>query len=286
MQQYQMLAIRVLRLQTGNLAINNVYQRTLSRNKSTKNTKKDNVMRQGKIFSSLFGNRLKGSSSRWYPAPEASSPGGSGNQKSGSSLHALKFGTPHSHSARDNIRRMSVLNKVFMTNITDILATGAVADSIVGQGVQISYVKITSDFSRINVYWMGKDGSTNDVLEDKLNRLSGKLQHELSQLHLMGEVPRIKFVRDKTSSGLYQVQEVLSKLDIQNKHSSSSPNSHTEPEEIDVQSCQAASDTEWPEMRQDFLSFNQSSVMDKILGKMRKSKDAWVHHKQNVSKTS
>ncbi|XP_016951648.1 putative ribosome-binding factor A, mitochondrial [Drosophila biarmipes] len=281
-----MLAIRALRLQTGNLALNNVYQRTLLRTKSTKNTKKVNVIRQGKIFSSLFGNRLKGSSSRWYPAPEASSPAGSGNHKSGSSLHALKFGTPHSHSSRDNVRRMSVLNKVFMTNITDILATGAVADSIVGQGVQISHVKITSDFSRINVYWMGKDGSTSDVLEETLNRLSGKLQHELSQLHLMGEVPRIKFVRDKTSSGLYQVQEVLAKLDLQHKHSSSRPTGQTESEEVDAESSQAASDTEWPEMRQDFLSFNQSSVMDKILGKMRKSKDAWVQHKHNVSKTS
>ncbi|KAH8354638.1 hypothetical protein KR084_000252 [Drosophila pseudotakahashii] len=277
-----MIATRVVRLQT----LNNVYQRAFLRCKSTKNTKKDNVIRQGKIFSSLFGNRLKGSSSRWYPSPDASTPGGSGNgnQKAGSTLHALKFGSPHSHSAPDNNRRMSVLNKVFMTNITDILATGSVADSIVGQGVQISYVKITSDFTRINVYWMGKDGQTDDVLEEKLNRLSGKLQHELSQLHLMGEVPRIKFVRDKTSSGLYQVQAVLSTLDHQHKHSvsTSSSSSHTEPNEIGVESGQT---TEWPEMRQDFLSFNQSSVMDKILGKMRKSKDAWVNHKLNVSKT-
>ncbi|XP_016996047.2 putative ribosome-binding factor A, mitochondrial [Drosophila takahashii] len=265
-----MIATRVVRLQT----LNNVYQRAFLRSKSTKNTKKDNVIRQGKIFSSLFGNRLKGSHSRWYPSPDASStPGGS--------QHALKFGTPHSHSAPDNNRRMSVLNKVFMTNITDILATGSVADSIVGRGVQISYVKITSDFTRINVYWLGKDGrADDDELEEKLNRLSGRLQHELSQLHLMGEVPRIKFVRDKTSSGLYQVQEVLSKLDHQHKHPapSSSPKSHSEPNEIDVES-------EWPEMRQDFLSFNQSSVMDKILGKMRKSKDAWVNHKLSVSKT-
>ncbi|XP_017082002.1 putative ribosome-binding factor A, mitochondrial [Drosophila eugracilis] len=278
-----MLGIRVLRLQNGKSVLNYVYQQTVSRDKSTKQPKFDNIKRQGKIFSSLFGDRIKGSNSRWYPSPDINASGNSGIHKSGSSLHALKFGKPHSHKTSDNNRRMSVLNKVFMTNITDILATGGVADSIMGQGVQISYVKITSDFSRINVYWIGKDGGTTVELEDKLNGLSGKLQHELSQLHLMGEVPRIKFVRDKTSSGLYQVQEVLSKLDQQYKNSS--PNSHTEPSKIELESSETASDIEWPEMRQDFLSFNQSSVMDKILSKMRKSKEAWVNHKQNVSKT-
>ncbi|XP_016983551.1 putative ribosome-binding factor A, mitochondrial [Drosophila rhopaloa] len=273
-----MLGIRVLRLQAGNSGFNNVCHQALLRNKSTK-TKKDNVVRQGKIFSSLFGNRLKGSNSRWYPSQDANSPSSSGLQKSN---HALKFGTPHSNSTPGNHRRMSVLNKVFMTNITDILANGAVADSIVGQGVQISYVRITSDFTRINVYWLGKDGRGNEELEDKLNRLSGQLQHELSQLHLMGEVPRIKFVHDKTSSGLYHVQEVLSKID---QYKYSSPNSYTEPKEIDTASCSAATDViEWPEMRQDFLNFNQSLAMDKIHSKMRKFKEAWAHHKQHVSK--
>lgn len=271
-----MLSIRVLRLQNGHSVLNNACQLALSRNKSSKRSSKDNVTRQGKIFGSLFGNRLKGSKSHWYPSPDA---GTSGNQKS---LHALKFGTPHSKTtASHNNRRMSVLNKLFMTNITDILATGAVADSIVGHGVQISYVKITSDFSRINVYWMGKDGGENQELENTLNRMSGKLQHELSQLHLMGEVPKIKFVRDKTSTGLHQVHEVLSKIDLQHSYSSS----NAEVEESDAQSCQTAADEEWPEMRQDFLSFNHSLVMDKILGKMRKSKDAWVNHRQNIAKT-
>ncbi|KAI8035624.1 putative ribosome-binding factor A, mitochondrial [Drosophila gunungcola] len=276
-----MLGIRVLRLQASNSGLNNVYHQALSRNKSTK-TKKDNLARQGKIFSSLFGNRLKGSNSRWYPSPDANAPSSTGFQKSN---HALKFGTPHSHSAPDNHRRMSVLNKVFMTNITDILANGAVADSIVGHGVQISYVKITSDFTRINVYWLGKDGQANDVIEEKLNRLSGQLQHELAQLHLMGEVPRIRFVHDKTSSGLYHVHEVLTKLD-QYKYYKSSPNSYTEPKEMVAESCSPATDKaiEWPEMRQDFLNLNQSLVMDKILGKMRKFKEAWAHHKQHVSK--
>ncbi|EDV46938.2 putative ribosome-binding factor A, mitochondrial [Drosophila erecta] len=272
-----MLSIRVLRLQNGHSVLSNACQIALSRHKSSKRSSKDNVTRQGKIFGSLFGSRLKGSKNHWYPSPDA---GTSGNQKS---LHALKFGKPHSNTtANHNNRRMSVLNKLFMTNITDILATGAVADSIVGQGVQISYVKITSDFSRINVYWMGKDGGENQELEDTLNRISGRLQHELSQLHLMGEVPKIKFVRDKTSTGLHQVQEVLSRIEIQYSYYSSTS---AEAEESNAESCQTAADEEWPEMRQDFLSFNQSSVMDKILGKMRKSKEAWVNHRQNIAKT-
>ncbi|XP_017050671.1 uncharacterized protein LOC108094569 [Drosophila ficusphila] len=276
-----MLGSRILRIRTGNSLFYNVYHQEFARCKSTK-TKKENVMRQGKIFSSLFGNRQKGSNSRWYPSQDNNAASsGAGFHKS--SPHALKFGTPHSHATPDNHRRMSVLNKVFMTNITDILATGAIADSIVGQGVQISYVKITSDFTRINVYWLGKDGQVNDALEEKLNRLSGQLQHELSQLHLMGEVPRIKFVRDKTNSGLYHVQEVLAKLD---QHKIAGTNSIVKSKEIVNDKNCRSEDSEWPEMRQDFLNFNQSVVMDKIHGKMRKFKEAWVQHKQNIAKAT
>ncbi|KAH8238599.1 hypothetical protein KR032_011255, partial [Drosophila birchii] len=257
------------------------------RPKSTSKTNKVNVKRQSKIFNNLVGNRREGNS-RWYPSHDVntnSRPSSSSFQQSTSNaIRTPKFGGGGSHSrAHLDSRRMSVLNKMFMTTITDFLATGDgdAARSIVGRGLQVSHVKITSDFSQINVYWScGSSANQADtVLEEELSRCSGQLQHELSQLNLMGEVPRIKFVRDKTSANLCQVQEILARLGP--FVYTPSPSDANEGEVIDS----SAKESFWPEMRQDVVNFNQSIVMDKILSKMHKFKDAWVSHMRTLSNT-
>ncbi|KAH8237643.1 hypothetical protein KR038_004361 [Drosophila bunnanda] len=264
---------------------------TSVRHKSTSKTNKVNVVRQSKIFNSLVGNRREGNT-RWYPSHDVNTKSRppSFPQSASSSTRAPKFGgVSHSRAHLDS-RRMSVLNKMFMTTITDFLATGDgdAARSIVGRGLQVSHVKITSNFSQINVYWSCGSSAeqANPMLEEELNRCSGQLQHELSQLNLMGEVPRIKFVRDKTSANLCQVQEILARLgpfDIGTLPS----DSDTSEGEVKNSSIKHSSNADsWPQMRQDVVNLNQSIVMDKILTKMHKFKDAWVSHMRTLSNDS
>lgn len=41
------------------------------------------------------------------------------------------------------VRRIAMLNKLFMKNITDILSTGTVSLKVVGQGIEISKASYT-----------------------------------------------------------------------------------------------------------------------------------------------
>ncbi|KAH8420210.1 hypothetical protein KR009_007318, partial [Drosophila setifemur] len=238
----------------------------------------NNPMQRSKIFTSLLGGgRLQGKKRTWYPTPSGSKstrPGGT----SGIKFHASRFEMSLAQPSKHNNRRMSVLNKLFMTNITDLLATGT-SDSIVGQGMQVSHVNITSDFSHINVYWVAhKDGEASQELEEELHRYSGQLQHELSQLRLMGKVPRIRFVRDKNGMSLNQVQELLAKIDRKGiKEVAEEPCA-----EFDTKAATPAV-VNWPEMRQDVLNLNQRTVMTRINNKMRKFKEAWDNYAREQS---
>ncbi|EDW08066.1 uncharacterized protein LOC6586329 [Drosophila mojavensis] len=270
---------------------------SLCRRAKGNNAIRTNATRQSNIISKLFGSRLTGTKKHWYPCHNTNGNSSNNNSSSGSfqsvsvMFQSSQFGKSKLRGSRNNTRRMSVLNKLFMTHITDLLATGQAAESILGRGLQVSRVKICSDFSCINVYWLGSDIS----LEADLQRCSGQLRHELSQLRLMGEVPRIKFVRDKSGSSINNVEGILRSLNLskpveyeldgqgmqveqQLKHSFDA--AQTMRQEFYGNAATLSPTTQLSEMRHDVLGLDHRLIMDKILVKMRKSKSAWEQHKQ------
>lgn len=111
-------------------------------------------------------------------------------------------------------RRVHVLNKLFMKHITDLLSTGEASEAVLGRGLEVSYVKVAADFNYVNVFWRAKSsGQTDDEMEAILRKAAGNIRHELSQLRLMGEVPRINFVRDRQLSTYADVQDLLDRAD-------------------------------------------------------------------------
>lgn len=111
-----------------------------------------------------------------------------------------------------NPRRAVLLNKLFMRNVTDVMSSRECAALIVGLGVEINKVKITHDYKILKVYWTAI--TTNlEVVKEKLHKCAGLLRHELSALRLMGQVPLIKFVKDKTFIILAELDKRLSIAD-------------------------------------------------------------------------
>nr|CAD7259639.1 unnamed protein product [Timema shepardi] len=113
-----------------------------------------------------------------------------------------------------NTRRIAVLNKVFMRHITDIMATGEDSKEIAGRGIEVSRVKVSADFSHLSVYWLAQNSSEDNEIESILKCLAGKLRHELSQLQIIGMVPKVDFVKDKQYALMADVDELLLKADF------------------------------------------------------------------------
>lgn len=112
------------------------------------------------------------------------------------------------------MRRVEMLNNLFVEQITSLLATGEIAPEFLGLGIQISRVKVTSDFSAVNVYWYASGTEKDEYIEKLLARGAGHLRHTLTQLRVIGIVPPILFFKDRTYSKLQEVEMMLSNCNL------------------------------------------------------------------------
>ncbi|XP_018328904.1 putative ribosome-binding factor A, mitochondrial [Agrilus planipennis] len=113
-----------------------------------------------------------------------------------------------------NSKRAQILNKLFMSYITDLMATGENSSSFVGYGIEISQVQVWPDFKGLNVYWVAKGTKEDDNIEELLKVNARALRHELTQLQVIGIVPKITFVKDKLYAKLAELDSTLKKADF------------------------------------------------------------------------
>ena len=188
-------------------------------------------------------------------------------------------------------RRVMVLNKLFMNHITDLMATGEVAPKLLGRGIEITHVKVAPDFRLVNVYWYAQsDFYQKDETEKILKNCAGHLQHELTQLRVIGHVPPINFVKNKFAGMMREVEERLATVDFGEDYEPTAfirpilktpilqttldPELKAKITEVDTVINQDESDNndqdeecyiiDVPEMNQSVLGFNHDSVMKKV----------------------
>lgn len=228
--------------------------------------------RQVKILQKLLGNRESGSKKRWYPH----------EQSTQSQITSVRdIGKAQNKQGKNASRRVNVLNKLFMKHITDQLASGSLSEQVLGKGLEISRVKMSPDFNGINVFWIARGGAHSDAeIETTFHKCSGILRHELSQLRLMGEVPRINFVKDRSYANLADVDQLLKECDFGEEYEGSNSSSDQIREELGFNKLDDNED-DIPPMRHDVFGLNHKEIMTGILTKMRKSKDAWINYEMD-----
>ncbi|XP_014239912.1 uncharacterized protein LOC106661182 isoform X2 [Cimex lectularius] len=161
-----------------------------------------------------------------------------------------------------NKRRQAVLNTLFMKNITDIMVTRSLGIDIIEQGIEITRVAVSADYTFLNAYYMIKNEIPD--LENTLLQLSFSLRHELSQLKLMGNIPRIKFIRDKDNKNV-TVDYLLAKADMGVE------------DDLLVKEMKDEFEETLPPMENTIYGLNHSKIMEKIKFYQKK---ASAHHRK------
>lgn len=192
------------------------------------------------------------------------------------------------HQGKNAPRRIHVLNKLFMQHITDLMSTGEVSETILGRGLEISHVKVTPCFQYVNVFWMAKGSTESDAdMEQILRKASGIIRHELSQLKVMGEVPKINFVKDRIQSKFAEIDYLLARADFGEDFE---PSSWAQLKQDMVPHLAGQGAETLPPMRHDVLGLDQHDIMEKIKRTMSKSRQAWQAYETrnitNVTATS
>ncbi|XP_053951478.1 uncharacterized protein LOC128858920 [Anastrepha ludens] len=269
--------------------------------------KADSIKFQSKVMSKLVGQRISGSKKRWYPNSDGNTSN-SIRQHKAEMFNSAYIAKPT--AGKNTTRRMVVLNKLFMKHITDLLATGEASEAVLGRGLQVTRVKISPDFACINVYWLGSGVPLNDaLLETELQRCAGILRHELSQLMLMSEVPRVQFAREKKLANIAQVEQLLRTIDLSSPEEVGAGDEVVAREGVEHTNYNLlanmmqrefygkhvldlnenvdgeAEEEHFPEMRHDVLGLDHRHIMSKLMTKMRKSQQAWEQHTQKTNMT-
>ena len=186
-------------------------------------------------------------------------------------------------------KRQDVLNKLFERHITEMLSSGGIlSDAISGCGVHISKIKITQDHTILNVHWISNEKDFAKV-EQTFNDYKKYLRHELSQLNLIGHVPRIEFVEiEKMLTGLKEViekdKEVESTLEsIQENEIGSNmagalPGSHIDDKNIS-KNIEVEEEEPLPPMLANVYNLNRQIIIAKIQSSLKKSRAHQFGHK-------
>lgn len=192
-------------------------------------------------------------------------------------------------------RRITVLNKLFMKNVTDLMATGVFADVLFGYGIQISTIKVSPDFKKLNIFWI-----SNNICDDEVNRrlksVAGPLRHELSVLRLMGEIPQINFCRDKALTKSTEVDALIKKADYGEDFVPTDPtiflrsnpkleyrlSEETRRKIHALNQSNDEIDEVLPPMRHDIYGLDHYEIMKSITASIYKSVKAWESYSGGV----
>ncbi|CAH1640200.1 unnamed protein product [Spodoptera littoralis] len=205
-------------------------------------------------------------------------------------LPTVKSLTLQKHEpGKRGMRRTSMLNKMFMKHITDMMSTGTTALDVVGRGIEISRVNITPDMNTVNVFWVCKGNASDAETEKILNRVAGGLRRELSTLRVMGEVPYIVFVKDKQEAHLVDLDRRLAMADYGEDYvptdlgqllkSEFTLNTKLSPE-VKAKIKQLEDDLPvfedpLPEMTHSIFGLDHAKIMSRLLAARKKTHDAW-----------
>jgi len=75
-------------------------------------------------------------------------------------------------------------------------------------------VKVSSDYTMINVYWTSNKIWDEERIKKSLVKAGMELRVELTSLRVVGNVPHIQFVRDRTYSAWTAVEDRLRTCDF------------------------------------------------------------------------
>lgn len=79
-------------------------------------------------------------------------------------------------------------------------------------------MRITPDYKLVQVYWACKNSVDDEVIDKLLTKNAGQLRHELTQLRVIGVVPKISFFKDKALATIAEIDIRLAKADFGEDH--------------------------------------------------------------------
>uniref|UniRef100_A0A8D8UGS2 Ribosome-binding factor A, mitochondrial n=1 Tax=Cacopsylla melanoneura TaxID=428564 RepID=A0A8D8UGS2_9HEMI len=177
------------------------------------------------------------------------------------------------------VRRENVVNKLFMSHITDILSSGNLSENlgIVGKGVEISKVQVSPDFNILYIFWTANEREPDNEIQEFLDSCVPPIRKGLSDLRIVRNVPKICFLKHTVRSKLADINKLFSKADYGEDFMPMYPSllnaDHMKlSNPIVLEKLTLEDLNEMPVMRNDTLRIDHTNIMKSIEKIIQKSK--------------
>lgn len=128
-------------------------------------------------------------------------------------LQTLRLEAKKLLQGKKNPQRAHIHSQVIFTQLTNMISTDSLKVEL-PESLTITKVKMESDFSRLNIYWLGTGSDEDEPMQSRLDALAFDLRHELQQLGVIGNIPPIKFICDLSQAKLTEINRLLSRADF------------------------------------------------------------------------
>ncbi|OQV22364.1 hypothetical protein BV898_03860 [Hypsibius exemplaris] len=97
-------------------------------------------------------------------------------------------------------RRIRTLQHIFLEHIAELLATDEFTEELGEHTVEIRSVRYDNAQNQLSIFWTPKGTEEEDrLVHQMLIRLAPKLRKQLSDQQLVGTIPKLEFLRDRTA---------------------------------------------------------------------------------------
>lgn len=188
--------------------------------------------------------------------------------------------------AKLSMRRTTVLNKMFMTHISELIASGPAGQELSGLGLEITRIKVCQNYHGVNIFWTATAPCDFDYVEEKLASIKDAVRHDLHQMQVMGIVPHLTFVRDHELTYSQELSILFEKADYGDDYQPSYGRSKTMTDfqtQVGMNKEENDNESSVIPMRHDVFGLDHALIMGRVKQAMNKSKQAWTHFEQKQS---
>nr|XP_054748323.1 putative ribosome-binding factor A, mitochondrial [Lytechinus pictus] len=129
-------------------------------------------------------------------------------------LNPISKKPENKHGQKEGVR-LQVFNTILYEHIVDLVNSNYISEELEQLQVQILSVRVAGDMSVARVYWQASgNAESDDKVQGILDKYTGRVRHTLISLHVLGNVPRVCFLKDKTAANIAEVNHLLASADF------------------------------------------------------------------------
>lgn len=111
--------------------------------------------------------------------------------------------------------KLRVYNTILHEHIVDLVNSNYVSEELDQMQVPILSVRMAGDMSVARVYWQASGNAENDEkVQAVLDKYAGKVRSSLISLRVLGNVPRLCFLKDKAAANIAEIDHLLATADL------------------------------------------------------------------------